>query len=302
MFKRILAVSLLLPMASETLANGGTMEYISEPASGFYIGGDIGGDSVSYKPILTLNENATILLSEEKKANYISENFNQALALHLKNSATGIDGGVFVGYKFSIKPTLYVALEGFGDLSSNKKSWSVPFANTFVSDVNSATLTLNNMVNLSTHFLGDAGGRVRAGISVNPINSLYVLAGFSEGFFRLQQNSTLNGAFPSSNCHINTIALFDINTPTSSKRLSESGFQIGGGWERLINHNIGIRIQYAATFYKRFTLNTQTYFPPNSSGFYCENYATTFIGGSFSSQLTEKPTVQQFTFGVFHQV
>jgi hypothetical protein len=316
--KSFLTFGLLAGLTGQALANGGTV--VQQQPTGFYFGGAIGSDWARYKNNLTLNENATNKIIEENQPNLVFglphkpspvffENFNQTTPFNFKKSDSDVNGGAFIGYKTYLQPSFYLALEGFGDLSSNRKSWAVPFAAASFAEV--TAFAFNNYIQVSTRFKGDAGVRLRAGVPINALNSFYFLTGFSEGFFKFRQNNLLMGRIPpifsgEPSCGTyNPVNLFNF-TSSLEKNISKPGFQLGGGWERIFN-NFGVRVQYAANFYKNFTTNNLINLPPNIpftlQSLNCAKAARlSFNDGTFSSQLREKPTIQQLTFGVFYQV
>jgi hypothetical protein len=310
MFKKsFLTFGLLAGLIGQALANGGT--FVQQQPTGIYFGGAIGGDWARYKNNLVLNENATnkLIVNAYYPPITIFENFNQTTPFNFRKSPAGVDGGAFIGYKTFLHPNIYLALEGFGDISSNKKSWVVPFVGASFAEF--TAFAFNNNVHVSTHFKGEAGVRLRAGAPINALNYLYFLTGFSEGFFRFHQSNLLLGQIPPINLGLKCgfsfpVELFNFNS-NFDKNISKPGLQLGGGWERIVN-NFGIRVQYAATFYKNLTFNNIINLPPNIPfslrSNLCQRFGEQFSlnNGGFASQLNVKNTLQQLTFGVFYQL
>jgi hypothetical protein len=329
MYKKVLLLSSLFIQIGSAFANGGTIAPMP-PASGFYVGAAIGGDSAHDRNNLSLNENVIfkrVPLGPPPEVAFFT-NFNKSDTDRMNKNSQGWDGGLFIGYKFPVMTRLFVALEGFGDLSSNKSTWSTPFSGFFPLNDSLASrgalspgttqmsnplpfpFSFNNNIHVSTRFQGDAGIRVRAGTQLNYTNAIYVFSGFSEGFFKINQQNLISGLIPSyslNTCLFNEINLFNFST-NFQKSISRPGVQVGAGWETAALNNMGFRFQYAATFYKTFSLNDVSNTPSNipfvlinTCGPITGNNFS-FNNGNFLTKISEGTTIQQLTVGMFYNI
>lgn len=266
MFNKALVATAIAAISGVAFANGGTFAPV--PAApchvgSFYLGAGISRDRGLFKT----DETAVYVDPVAPNLTYgINKNFDW--------SGDGIDGELFAGYGITFQDHYYVALEGFGDITSNRANFNKSAA---LFTINPATVLTSAASSAKFQQDWSAGISVIPGVKITDSTMLFARIGWIISKFKL------NGV-------IDTVDIFNLGNgpfPTfynNNKNLN--GVQLGIGLQAMVTTNVAVRTEWDWSRFQNFTANT---FGTNVNN----------SGLNYAAQVTVKhPENDQFKFGV----
>ncbi len=228
-------------------------------ASGFYIGANVSRDFANF----------------DTDINHISGTFGpQSLITRSQPvsfdwNAQGINGGVFVGYRFLFNHRYDLGIEAFADASSLKGNFKGAYISTGARITSKAKVESPYTVGVS----------VLPGVQLNPETEIFARIGWAYSRFKFSDNSNLSDDGVTTNLPAQPLKLHE----------NSSGLQLGLGMETALTTELSLRMEYDWACYG--SIKKQT--------------GPTNIGGNFqasptiySASIKLRPTINTFKVGL----
>jgi opacity protein-like surface antigen len=283
--KALLATAVLAATSGIALANGGTFAPPPPPPhhiGNFYVGVSVSRDRGQWRA-----DEDTVFINPafSPTTTLLAGTFRDFRGTDFDWSGEGIDGELFAGYGITFVDHYYLALEGFGDVSSNRGT----FDKTLIArdfDLN-GNLLASGVLSTEGKFKQQwsAGVSVLPGIKITDSTLLYARIGWIISQFKL--TGTVNGAdfgqvgfFPAGNTIL----------PGFDRHKDLNGVQLGIGAEAMVTQACGLRLEWDWSRFAKFTSDTRE--------------LSLSVPGSFINSVAfgrfevKHPTNDQFKFGV----
>jgi len=189
---------------------------------GFYVGGYVSRDTANFETNANHVYTTTLELGPEIDSQPIKFDW----------SATGVDGGLLVGYQHRLVGRFTLGAEAFGDLSS--------LLGRFNSEFGLGKNIEFEKVHATVRLLHSLGLSLLPGIMINSDTSLFGRIGWVYSKFRYSDDSDLIGG-----------SISTINGVPLEFSDSKSGIQLGLGMTTMLARHFGLRMEYDWSYYGR---------------------------------------------------
>lgn len=274
MFNKFLATFLMCAASGVVYANGATYippQNLNSPAgispteTGFYIGASIDRDRGKFS--------SNYAYSAVHTANGGSISVPVALSGSSNLGGTGLGGEIFLGYATTFMQRGYLALEAFGDLTTNRSK--VNQAAVAFTDDGSAG-SFSNSLQLRQKW--SAGVSLIPGMKVTPDLLLFGRVGWIMSKFNL--NGSMGSSIQSGDPSI-VYSNPNLSVPLNQKQRL-NGLQLGLGAEYMVTKQVGIRGEWDWSYFQHFKAGSS-------------------VTGASASFNVGHPVVDQFKLGaVYH--